>query len=65
MKNKTISQLRRVCVGGMLNNLKTWAVTWKGKVVDTFRTYNAAKSFIMQNNKDYFKELKLEGVTTK
>ena len=64
MKNKTISQLRRVFVGGMLNNQKTWAVTWKGKVIDTFRTYNAARNFMMQNNKDYFRELKLESVVT-
>ena len=64
MKNKTISQLRRVYVGGMLNNQETWAILYRGKVIDTFRTYNAARNFMMQNNKDYFRELKLESVVT-
>lgn len=51
-------------IGGMLNNPKTYVVLWKGKVVETFRTYNAARSFVMQNNKHYFGELKIECVVT-
>ncbi len=62
MKQKMIK--KRQYLGGMLNNLKTWVVTYKGEVVEKFRIQGAAKNFIMQNNKDYFYELKLECVVT-